>query len=191
MIWKLFSEEEFKSSIFKCNNLLTSRPDKLSWRYLKKIVKDIACLRKLINIANVYIKLGHWPLHFKVSTSIIIPKSNKKLYNSLKAFKPIILLNTIGKLIEKIISKRLQFQLISKNFIHPCQLGSLKQYSTMNTGIVLTYFIYTGWIRNTLTNTLAFNITQFFPSLNYQLLPHILNKIRFNPKVFVFFMITL
>jgi len=50
------------------------------------------CLKK---IANVCFELGHWPLHFKVSTSIIIPKPNKKSYDSLKAFKPIILLDTI------------------------------------------------------------------------------------------------
>ena len=41
-------------------------------------------------------------------------------------------------------SKRLQFQLISKNFICLCQLGSLKQCSTMDVGVVLMYLIHTG-----------------------------------------------
>ena len=186
MIWKSFSKEEFKSFITKYNNSSIPGPDKLLWRYLKRIVKDVACLRKLI-IADTCIKLGYWPLHFKVSTSIIISKSNKESYNSPKAFKPIILLNTIGKLIEKVIGKRLQFQLISKNFIYLCQLSSLKQCSTIDTVIALTYFIYMSWAKNTLTSTLAFNITYFFPSLNHQLLPHILNKARFDPKVSVFF----
>jgi len=48
-------------------------------------------------------------------------------YNSSKYFCPIVLLNTLGKLIEKIISERLQFQVVSKNFIHPNQLEGLKQ----------------------------------------------------------------
>ena len=105
--WKLFSEEKFISSIAKCNNSLTSGLDKLSWKYLKRIVKDIVCLRKFINIADVCIELGHWPLHFKVLTSIIISKPNKESYNSSKAFRPIVLLNMFSKLIEKVIGKRL------------------------------------------------------------------------------------
>ena len=44
-----------------------------------------------------------------------------------------------------------------------------------------------GWIINLSTSTLAFDISQFFPSLNYCLLPHILRKARFDPKVVCFF----
>jgi len=118
--WKLFLEEEFTSTISKCNNSSTSRLDKLSWRHLKIIVKNITYFRNLINIADAWIKLGHWLSHFKTSASIIISKPNKVSYDSPKAFKLIVLLNMLGKLIEKVISKRLQFQLISKDFIHTC-----------------------------------------------------------------------
>jgi len=37
-------------------------------------------------------------------------------------------------------------------------LDSLKQCSTIDAGVVLTYFIHTGWVKNLLTNALAFNI---------------------------------
>jgi len=144
MVWVSFSKAEFISSINKCNNLLFLGPNKLMWRYLKCIVKNNICLKKIINIADTCFELDHWPLHFKVSTSIIIPKPNKELYNSSKAFGPIILLNTIGKLIEKVISDRLQFQSISSNFIHLSQLYRLKQQLTSDASIILTYFIHTG-----------------------------------------------
>ena len=67
----------------KYNNLLTSEPNKLSWRYLKTIVKDITYLRNLINIANTYIKLNYWLSHFKKLLSIIIPKPNYHKMNYL------------------------------------------------------------------------------------------------------------
>ena len=108
--WKPFSEEEFTSFIVKYNNSLTSGPNKLSWRHLKIIVKDVTCLRNLINIADTCIKLGHWLSHFKTLSSIIIPKPNK-------AFKLIVLLNMLGKIFGKVIGEKLQFQLISKFFI--------------------------------------------------------------------------
>jgi len=38
-----------------------------------------------------------------------------------------------------------------------------------------------------MTSTLAFNIIQFFPSLNHHILPLILGKAGFDPKVIYFF----
>ena len=132
-------------------------------------------------------ELGYWPSHFKTSTSIIIPKPNKELYDSPKAFRPIVLLNMIGKLIQKVIGERLQFYMISNNFIHPSQLGGLKQHLSANAGIALMYFICSGWVKNNYTSTLAFDIAQFFPSLNYCLLPLIFDKAGFDLKVSSFF----
>jgi len=131
--------------------------------------------------------LGHWPNHFKESKTIVIPKPNKSSYDSLKSFRPIVLLNTLGKLIEKVIGERLQFQVISNNFIHQSQLGDLKFKSTTDAGITLTHFIHTGWIKNLSTSTLAFDIAQFFPSLNHCLLSLILDKAGFSPQVARFF----
>jgi len=142
MKWTWFLEEEFKSAIIKYNNSSTPGSDKLSWSYLKVIVNDILCLKKFNNIANVCINLGHWLSHFKLLLSIIISKPNKTLYNFPKLFRPIVLLNTLDKLIKKVIGKRLQLQAISKNIIHLCQLGGLKQCSITDAGVALTHFIY-------------------------------------------------
>jgi len=76
-----------------------------------------------------------------MSISIIIPKSSKTLYDSLKSFHLIVLLNMLGKLIKKVIGERMQFHPTSNNFIYYNQLGGLKQYSTLDMGIFLTYLI--------------------------------------------------
>ena len=109
------------------------------------------------------------------------------MYDSSKSFCPIVLLNTMEKLFEKMIGEWLQFLIISNNFIHSCQLGGFKQRSTMDAGITLTYFIRSEWVKNLSTNILAFNISQFFPSLNHQLLPLIMNKAVLDQKVLTFF----
>jgi len=89
-------------------------------------MRDNDCLLKFIDIANLCIELGHWLSYFKMSNTIIIPKSNKSAYDSPKSYWPIILLNTVGKLFEKIIGEWLQFHTISNNFIHQSQLDRLK-----------------------------------------------------------------
>jgi len=75
---------------------------------------------------------------------VIIPKSNKLSYDSPKSFRPIILLNTLGKLIEKVIGERLQFHMVNNDFIHSSQLGGLKFKSTIGVGVILTHIIWSG-----------------------------------------------
>jgi hypothetical protein len=59
----------------------------------------------IINVANASINYAHWPGHFKESVSVIIPKPGKPSYDKAKSFRPIVLLNTMGKLIEKMIAR--------------------------------------------------------------------------------------
>jgi len=142
LLWSSFLEEEFTSAIVKCNNLLAPGPNKLLWGHLKRIIKDKTCRANIIVIANACIELEHWPNHFKILIKIVIPKPNKLSYDSPKSFRPIVLLNTIGKLIKKVISNRLQFYVILNNFIYQSQLGGLKFKSTTDIGIALTHFIH-------------------------------------------------
>ena len=110
-----------KFLVRKLQNEISSQKRSSSvWLKIKRIVKNIACFNKFINITNIYVDIYYWLIHFKVSITIVISKPNKELYDSFKVYQPIILLNTISKLFEKIISERLQFLSISNNFIHSC-----------------------------------------------------------------------
>ena len=108
-------------------------------------------------------------------------------YNQPKVFQPIVLLNTLGKLIEKVIAERIQFTVTSNNFIHSSQLDRLKFKSTTDAGIALTHIVRSGWSKGKTTSILVFDISQFFPSLNHQLLSLILEKAGLDPKVSSFF----
>ena len=185
--WFPFSREEFKQAISKCNNSSAPGPDKLSWCHLKFIVNQDKCLANIINITNACFNLGHWPNYFKFLSTIIIPKPNKTSYDQAKAFCPIVLLNTLGKLIEKVITERLQFTVVNNNFIHLSQLGGLKFKSTTDAGVALTHIVHSGWAKGKTTSTLAFNISQFFPSLNHRFLTLILEKAGLEPRVQSFF----
>ena len=185
--WNPFSKYEFKSAIDKCTNTSAPGPDKLTWRHWKLIIKDDMCLSKVINIADACISLSYWLNYFKMSTTVVIPKLNKLLYDNLKVFCPIVLLNTLGKLIKKVIAERLQFIVASNNFVHLSQLEGLKSKSTTDAGVVLTHIVWSGWTKGRNTSTLAFDIAQFFPSLNYRFLILVLEKTGLNSIVLKFF----
>ena len=152
------------------------------WSHIKSIIRDKYDIGKF-----TCIELEHWLTHFKISTTVVIPKPNKAMFNSSKLYRPIVLLNTIGKLVKKMIGKCFQFHMISNNFIYPSQLRDLKLRSTMDTGVALTHIIRSEWAKNLTTSTLVFNIVQFFPFLNHQLLPLILDKAELDWKILTFF----
>ena len=142
--WSPFSKNKFKSAISKYSDSLALGPDKLSWRHLKIILQNEVCLTNIINIADSCINLGYWPNYFKVSTTIVIPKPNKTSYDQPKAFRPIVLLNILGKLIEKVVAEQLQFIVASNEFIHLSQLGGLKFKSISDAGIALMHIVRSG-----------------------------------------------
>ena len=185
--WPAFLKEEFRLAIINCNNSSAPELDKMSWSYPKIILKDDDCLDIIISIANACIELGYWSLHFKRSTMIVIPKPNKKLYDLPKVFRPIVLLNTVRKFIEKFIRERLQFNTALSKFIHPSQLSGLKFKFTIDAGVILTHIIHTGWVKNLSTSTLTFDIAQFFPLLNHCLLSLIIRKAGFDNHIVSFF----
>jgi len=185
--WPPFIGQEFIDAIAKCSNTSSPSLDHVTWRYLKPLTSDKTCLSKIVNIANTCITVGYWPNQFKESILVIIPKPNKASYNTPKAFRLIVLLNTMGKLIEKVISHRLQFHLSANRFLNPNQLGGIRQQSTIDAGMYLTYLIHTGWAKKCHTSVIAFDIAQFFPSLNHNFLSLCLAKAGLNANVLKFF----
>ena len=158
-IWNSFSKFEFSSAIQKCVDTSASGPDRMSWCHWKIIIKNDKCLSKIINIANTCINLGFWLEYFKVSATVIISKPNKPSYDNPKVFQPIVLLNTLGKVIEKVIAEIIQFIVTSNDFLHLSQLGGLKFKSTLDAGIALMHIICSGWSKERSTSTLTFDIS--------------------------------
>ncbi|CAA7263208.1 unnamed protein product [Cyclocybe aegerita] len=89
---------------------------------------------------------------------------------------PIILLITFGKLMKKMIANRIQFDAIKHDIFHPNQLGGIHQRSTEDAGLILTHLVQVGWVKGLQTSALAFDITQFFPSINHEMFIAVLRK---------------
>ena len=72
---------------------------------------------------------------------MIIPKPGKPAYDTPKAFRPIVLFNTLGKLIEKMIARQLQFDAVKYGILHPNQLRGVAQWSTENASVFLIHLV--------------------------------------------------
>ena len=149
---------EMSEALKACSNVSAPGPDHITWCYLKSILANNICASGILSLAKSCITLRYWPRHFKESVSIIIPKPGKPAYDTPKAFRPIVLLNTLGKLIEKMIARRLQFDTVKHSVLHPNQLGGIAQRSTEDAGLFLTHLVRSGWAKGLKTSVVAFDI---------------------------------
>ena len=141
-----------------CSNISAPNPDYITWQYFKHILSNNSCAVGILSLANTCLSLHHWPRYSKELVSIIIPKPGKPAYDTPKAFRPIILLNTLGKLVEKMIAKWLQFDAVKYGILHPNQLEGVAQWSTKDAGMFLTHLVWAGWTKGLKPSIIAFDI---------------------------------
>ena len=122
---------------------------------------------------------GIWPRWFKESVSVIIPKPKKADYSVPKPYRPIALLNTLGKLLTKVIANRLQFDAAAHRLLHEGQCGGVQKHATIDAGLALLDFINTNRERGWHVSACATDIAQFFPSLNHRAVICVLSKLGF------------
>jgi hypothetical protein len=186
--WPPFSHCEMTDALRACSSCSTPGPDHVTWRLLKMILlSDPQCSALIVSLATACLMVGYWPSYFKTSSSVIIPKPGKAAYNTPRAFRPIVLLNTCGKLIEKMVSTRLQFDSVKFGLLHSHQFGGIRQRSTEDAGVFLTHLVKAGWAKGHKTSVIAFDVAQFFPSLNHEFLLRILSQQGFPTHVGAFF----
>lgn len=89
--------EELEAVINKLPNDKAPGPDGIPNRFLKQCIKSIG--KPLTNLFNSCLSHGYHPQRFKESTTLVFRKPQKPNYNTPKAYRPIALLNTIGKVL--------------------------------------------------------------------------------------------
>lgn len=61
-------------------------------------------LPSLHRLFNACLQLGYCPMHFKETVTVVLRKQGKDDYTQPKAYRPIALLNTVGKTLEAVIA---------------------------------------------------------------------------------------
>ena len=181
--WPPISVAEIRDMLWMTSNCSAPGPDNISWHHLKAIMDlenvDQAICIMFNNICNS----GVWPRWFKESVSVIIPKPKKTDYTLPKSYRPIALLNTLGKLLTKIIANRLQFDAAAYSLLHQGQCGGVQKHATIDAGLALLDFINNNRERKWHVSACAIDIAQFFPSLNHRAVVRVLAKLGFTNKL--------
>ena len=177
--WYPISKQEVLDMLKLTSNASAPGPDEVTWHHIKEIIDMDGVLEAITRLFNNICDKGVWPSWFKVSVSVIIPKPKKADYSVPKSYRPIALLNTMGKLLTKIIANRMQHDAAAFGLLHEGQCGGVQKHATIDAGLVLLDFINTNHERGWHTSVCAIDVAQFFPSLDHSAVTLILAKLGF------------
>lgn len=122
------TESELKAVLAQTNPKKAPGEDGLTADICRKAIE--AKPELYMAIVNACLRLGYFPRIWKQAHIIILPKPGKITYDSPKSYRPIGLLSIAGKIMEKIVAKRILWTLLSKKSLNPNQYGFMPQKST-------------------------------------------------------------
>lgn len=103
--------------------------DKVSVRLLKACWKEIRVLVK--DFFQACLKQGYFPAAFKVAEVVILPKVGRDV-STPKGWRPVSLLSCLGKVLERLVSKRIALLAIKYKIIPNQLFGALPARSAVD-----------------------------------------------------------
>lgn len=153
------SPKELKQIIQILPTKKSPGPDLIPNLVLKQFTTNF--LAFLASLLNACMSMGYFPNEWKKAHVLLFHKTGKNK-NQLASYRPISLLNTMAKLLEKIIHKRLETQIEIKEAIPALQFGFRKRHSTSQQLLRLSEIIETGFENKEYTTILFLDIAQAF-----------------------------
>jgi ribonuclease HI len=139
-------------------------------------------LPSLYRLFNACLQKGYCPAHFKKTITVALRKQGKEAidYTQPKSYRPIALLNTLGKALEAIVASRLTYLADTHRLLPSQHTGGRKLASTDHAIHLLLQRIYEAWADGKVATLLLLDVSGAFDNVSRQRLLHNLKKRRIN-----------
>ena len=176
-----FSTEEIERLLKETKNSSALGESGIGYLLLKRAWPHIDY--RLTTIFTACLRLGYHPVWWKSASVVVIPKPNKSDYSSLKAHRPMSLLECMSKLLEKAIAKRFQHDIVTHNLVPTIQFGGRAHSSCIDVGLTLLHNIQAAHTASLKSGMVLFDVKGFFDFVNHGRMVGILDALGFGPEV--------
>ena len=135
------TKEEITPALAKSSPSSAPGPDGVPYWVWKKVNTVNPSL--LLDLLAPLVAFGHHPTTLKHAIGVVLDKPEKPSYDTPSSFRIIVLLKTVSKLLEGIITVRLTSRARQVGLLHPNQCGSLPGLSTSDAVATLTHEVRT------------------------------------------------
>ncbi|KAJ6436485.1 hypothetical protein O9K51_10967 [Purpureocillium lavendulum] len=137
----------------------------------------------LERLFNACLRLRYCPQHFREAITVVLRKQGKDDYTQPKSYRPIALLNTLGKVLEAIIASRLAYLADVHQLLPSRHTGGRKLASTEHAIHFLLQRIHQTWSEGKVASLLLLDVSGAYDNVSRERLLHNLRKRRVSEPI--------
>lgn len=119
----------------------------------------------LLEVLRVSLACGHFPTPWKSYSTVTLRKPGKSDYTVAKAYRPVALEDTLGKVLESVIATRLSALAEAHQLLPATQFGGRPGRTTTDAVLFLTQKVKDAWRTGRVASLLLMDISQAFPTV--------------------------
>ncbi|KAI3094034.1 hypothetical protein CBS147333_10045 [Penicillium roqueforti] len=162
--WQSITEPEIQRALNATKGTTAPGGDSLPmlvWKNLWSHLKSI-----ITSIFTASLNLSHHPKQWRSAKIVVLRKPAKPDYSIPGAYRPISLLNTLGKLLEAVVARRLSFLAEKHGLLPNSQFGGRPGRTTEQALLVLSNAIDRAWYKHKVVTLVAFDLKGAFNGVN-------------------------
>ena len=172
------NKEELQTAILNVSKDTAPGPSEINYTAIRWTWETAP--ETLFFLFSKCIEIGHYPNPFKHSNTLVVPKPGKNDYSNPSAYRPIQLIECLGKVLDKVVARCIQYEVAQGNLVPHSQFGGRIASSTIDAGLTLTQDIHKAWSKGLKASALFYDISGFFNAVNHQGLTARLQHLGFN-----------
>ncbi|KAJ3516558.1 hypothetical protein NMY22_g14182 [Coprinellus aureogranulatus] len=171
------TEEEVYEAIHKNSTNTAPGHSQITYECLKWAWTSEHGRKYTVALMRKCLQAGYHPKSWRQAVAVALRKPNKPDYSNPRAYRLITLLECLGKVLERIIARRLTYLAGKYNLVPPNQFGGRSSSSTVDALLSYTNDIQSAWNHGYATTSLTFDIKGYFDFVNHdRLLSELVRK---------------
>jgi len=149
-------------------------PDEIPNHVLKRCWSILE--HHILALAQQSLAVSHFPQLFKETTTLVLRKPNKPNYTQAKAYRPIALENTIGKVLESIMADHISYLCETHNLLPEHHFGGRPGRTTEDAMLILSESIHQAWKKGEIFSAILMDVSGAFNNVHHKRLIHNMRK---------------
>ncbi|CCO28762.1 RNA-directed DNA polymerase from mobile element jockey [Rhizoctonia solani AG-1 IB] len=175
------TEEEISRSLSKTSNRSAPGAFGSNYRLLKWAFASSP--DHFVSLFNLCLRIGYHPTSLRNCIIAPIPKPRRQDMSIPKNYRPIALLETLSKLLEKVITNRITHEAGKHNLLSHSQFGGKDITSCTDAGLCMIHDIQSAWARKKNVSLLTLDISGYFNNVNHERLIYTMDRLGFSNEI--------
>jgi hypothetical protein len=123
------------------------------WKQVWPVVKE-----RVLLLFQTSLDHGELPMQWRSAKIILLKKPNKPDYTVVKAWRPILLLSTLGKALESVVAERISYSVETFNLLLTNHFRARKKRSAEQVLLLLQEHVHKAWRSKKVLSLVSFDV---------------------------------